>query len=183
MHYYLGADETKPTVPFYRVINPTEVEKVAMEIARLIKSYYAGWDFFNIDLWRKLGFDPQAGNGPVVQFLQDYIQISRESRKHLTEENKQWWIDAVVSRSKIRADDAADYIRAMLDMIRAGTMPEIILHPYDYVPTEIGDDIASVSGKVFPKVLLAAAVITGIVILSNSIIPQTAKAIKTMKRK
>lgn len=177
---YLGADETKPAAPFVRLVNPSELDKVALEISRLIKSYYAGFDIVNPALWRKLGFDVGSQGNPVQEFLQGYIQVARETQKSLSERNKEWWIDALHSRYDIRTDDLSDYIRAMLDMIRANTMPDAILKPYDYTPTEIGEDIAK---GVFPKFVLAAAVIGGTLVLANTLIPQVTTSIAAARKR
>lgn len=177
---YLGADETKPGAPFVRLVNPSELDKVALEMSRLIKSYYAGFDIVNPALWRKLGFDVGSQGNPVQEFLQSYIQVARETRTHLSEANKEWWIDALHTRFNIRKDDLSDYIRAMLDMIRANTMSDTILKPYDYTPTEIGEDIAK---GVFPKFVFAAAVIGGSLVLANTLIPQVTKSIAGARRR
>lgn len=168
---YLGADETKPAGTFVRLVNPTELDKTAKEISRLIKDYYAGWDFFNLDLWRKLGVTIEGG--PVYDFLQHYIQLSRETRDSLSERNREQWVDAMHERFGTRRDDLEDYIRAMLDMIRAGTMSETILKPYRYEPTEIGEDFMR---SMFPKLVIATAIIGGVMVLSSTIIPQISAA-------
>jgi hypothetical protein len=165
----LGADETKSAGAFIRLINPTELDKVAQEMARLIKSYYPGWDLFNINLWRKLGMDVGAEGNPLQQFLQGYIQIAREYRRPFSSHDMAWWIDIMNERFDIRHDDLEDYFRAMQDMIRAGTMSETILKPYGYEPTELGEDVMK---TVFPRLVIAAAVIGGVFILSSTLIPQ-----------
>lgn len=171
----LGADETKTGTGFIRYVNPTELDKVAKELARLIKSYYAGWDIANPTLWRKLGWEPSSG--PLGEFLQNYIQLSRETRESLSERNKEWWINTMESRFGTRRDDLTDYINAMLDMIRAGTMSNVILKPYTYQPTELGEDIGKAVGGVFPKLVIAIAVIAGVMVLSNTIIPQVTTSV------
>ncbi len=170
---YMGADETKPAPVFVRLVNPTELDKTAKEIARLIKSYYEGWDFFNLQLWRKLGLSVESGSGPLHEFLQNYIQLSRETRDSLSEHNKDWWLTTMHERFGTRTDDLQDYIKAMLDMISAGTMPNTILKPYRYEPTEAGEDFMK---AVFPKLVIATAIIGGVMVLSGTIIPQISAA-------
>lgn len=179
-YQFLGADETKPAAAFVRLVNPTELDKTAKEMARLIKGYYAGWDFFNIDLWRKLGVSVDSGSGPLHDFLQNYIQLSRESRSSLSERNKETWVQNMHERYGTREDDLQDYIKAMLDMISAGTMPDIILKPYTYEPTEIGEDIIS---SVFPKLVIATAIIGGVMILSSTLIPQITASVGAARAK
>jgi hypothetical protein len=174
----LGADETKPGAPFWRLINPTEVDKVAVEMARLIKSYYPGWDFFNPNLWRKLGADVGLQGNPLQQFLQGYIQIAREYRRSFSDHDKEWWIDIMGERFDFRRDDLEDYFRAMQDMIRAGTMSETILKPYTYEPTELGEDFTK---TVFPRLVIAAAVIGGVFVLSSTLIPQITSSVATSR--
>lgn len=175
MNYqYLGVDETKPGALFVRLVNPTESDKVAKELARLIRSYYSGWDLANIDLWRKLGWDVTRIGNPLQDFLQNYILLARQEKSYLSERSKQWWIDTMHARYNIPMDDLKDYIRAMLDMISAGTMPDTILKPYTYEPTELGEDF---SKNVFPKLVLAAAVIGGVMVLSNTLIPQITSSV------
>lgn len=170
----LGADETKPAGVFMRLVNPTELDKTAKEMARLIKDYYAGWDFFNLSLWRKLGMSVESGSGPLHDFLQHYIQIARESGDSLSERNQEWWINTIHERFGTRTDDVQDYVKAMLDMIRAGTMSETILKPYRYEPTEIGEDFMK---SMFPKLVIAVAVIGGTMVLANTIIPQVTTSV------
>lgn len=168
----MGADETKPAAAFVRLVNPTELDKAAQEMARLIKDYYAGWDFFNLSIWRKIGVTVEGG--PIYDFLQHYIQISRENGDSLSERNKDTWVQAIVTRYGTREDDVQDYIKAMLDMINAGTMPDVILKPYGYEPTEIGQDIMS---SVLPKLIIATAIIGGVMVLSSTIIPQITSSV------
>lgn len=168
----LGVDETKPAAPFIRLVNPTEIDKVSKEMARLIKGYYAGWDFANFDLWRKLGIDVTAETNPLQQFLQNYIQLARETRDSISARNKDIWIQNMQARYGTREDDLQDYVRAMLDMISAGTMPDVILKPYSYTPTEAGQDVAKAVTSVMPKLVVAIAVIGGVMILSSTFIPQ-----------
>lgn len=165
----LGADETKPGAVFVRLINPTELDKVALEMSRIIKGYYSGVDILNFDLWRKLGMDVGSQGNPLQEFLQHYMQVARETNDSLSERNKEWWITTINERFGTRLDDVNDYIKAMLDMIRAGTMPDIILKPYGYEPTEIGEDFMK---DIFPKLVIAVAVIGGVMVLSNTLIPQ-----------
>lgn len=172
--HMLGADETKPAGAFVRLVNPTELDKTAKEMSRLIKDYHAGWDFANPSLWRKLGLSVDSGSGPLHDFLQRYIQYARETRTHLSERNKDVWIQQMHERYGTRLDDLQDYIRAMLDMIRAGTMPDVILKPYSYEPTEIGADMLE---AVFPKLVIATAIIGGVMILSSTIIPQITQSV------
>jgi len=176
----LGADETKPAAPFVRLVNPTELDKTAKEMSRLIKDYYAGWDFFNPELWRKLGLSVDSGGGPLHDFLQHYIQYARETNSYLTERNKELWVQNMHERFGTRTDDLQDYIKAMLDMIRAGTMPDTILKPYRYEPTEVGEDIVS---SLMPKLIVATAIIGGVMIFSSTIIPQIVGSVGAARRR
>lgn len=175
---YLGVDETKPGLMFWRLINPTEVDKVATEMARLIKGYYPGWDLFNVNLWRKLGLDVGAEGNPLQEFLQGYIQIAREYRRSFSDHDKEWWIEVMSERFDIRTDDLKDYFRAMQDMIRAGTMSETILKPYTYEPTELGQDFTR---TVFPRLVIAAAVIGGVFVLSSTLVPQITSSVSAAR--
>lgn len=176
----LGIDETKPADPFVRLVNPSELDKVAKEMARLIKDYYPGIDIVNINLWRKLGLSVDSGSGPLHDFLQHYIQVARETGTHLTSSNKDWWATTISERFGTRLDDVQDYIRAMLDMIKAGTMSDVILKPYGYQATEIGGDFMQ---NTFPKLVVAVAVIGGVMVLANSIIPQITSSVRARRLK
>ena len=150
-------------------------------MARLIKSYYAGWDFFNLNLWRKLGMSVESGGGPLHDFLQNYIQLARETRDSISARNKDTWIQNMQSRYGTRADDLTDYVRAMLDMISAGTMPDVILKPYSYQPTEAGQDVAKAVTSVMPKLVIAIAVIGGVMMLSSTIVPQITASVSAAR--
>lgn len=136
---YLGIDEQAPGIPYVRAFNPSEFDKVVLNMTRLIKEYYPGIDLLNLELWGLLGF----GSVPVENFLNQYIQIARENNIVYTPENEPFFIEEMENRFSSDPEKLSVYFKALYDLKKAGKVPDIIYNPAGYTPTELAEDIGT----------------------------------------
>lgn len=172
MQYTLGIDETKPAAPFVRIVAPTDIQKVSMAMAELIKGYYPGLDLLNPSLWRKLGFS--AVEGPLVTFVQRVVSRERELKQSLTADGSEYFLDYLLNTYGYRADDLADYMKAYVDLVRQGSVPKSIMEPWDYTPTTFAQDVGAATGaatkSIAPLLLGAIAVYAAVTVLLPKLI-------------
>jgi hypothetical protein len=175
---YLGAEQTQEQANaalFVRLFNPSEFDLAAQNIVKRIKSYYSGIDLFNLKLWAMLGWDAQRG--PVGDFLDNYIIVSRERGQPVTYVDKDAWIDYFATRFGTKREYLQDYFKALMELAGAGEIPDVIFNPYKYEfkAPEPGAAIAPFTNKI----LLYAAIAAGIYFAAPAII----KSISTRKGK
>lgn len=160
MHYQYGADETQPAPAFVRVVAPTDIQTVSAAMARIIKDYYPGMDMLNPTLWHLLG--AFTYEGPVIEFLQRVIALEREWKTSLNEGSSNRFKAELRSRHGYSVDDVVVYVRAYLQAIREGLVPDSIMMPWSYSPTSAAEDVgaaaAGVMKSVWPYALGALAV-------------------------
>lgn len=159
MYYQIGVDETQPAPPFVRIVAPTDIQKVAAEMCRIIKDYYPGIDILNIDLWRKVGFD----GAPVIEFLQRMIGLSRERKDSIDDTTINDYKTILRTRYGYDVQDMVDYTRAFLQAKREGLVPNSILRPYEYEPTTVTQDVIKTITKDFGPLILGAIAVYALV--------------------
>lgn len=181
MNYTLGAESTQEQANaplFVRLFNPSEFDLAAQNIAKRIKSYYPGVDLLNLKLWSMLGFDPQRG--PVGEFLDNYIIVSRERQQSVTFVDMQEWVSYFESRFGTKREYLENYFKALLELANAGEIPDVIYRPYQYEfkAPEPGDNILPAVKPVINK-LIIGAVIVGVAYVTA---PSILKAFSTRRR-
>lgn len=173
MNYYLG-DEQAPAPLFVRLVAPTDLDQTVKRMIDVIKDYYSGVDLLNLGLWRKLGWE----GGPVVDFLQRYFIIARTRKEAVNEANMASFVADYLSRYPgSREDDTVDYFQALVDLAKAGMVPDTIYRPWTYEPQTLAEEIGGVVQKsVVPTIILFGVLAIAAYGVSTTILPQLAKA-------
>jgi len=176
----LGQLEQQETgLPFSRLVIGTDFDRTARKIADRIRDYYQGIDLLNPGLWRKLGWNPS--DGPVGSFLRHYITLAGTWKESLNASNRGRFTDALVERYDTPREDAADYVKALLELSQAGQVPDSIRKPwtYEYEPPSI----EGAARKAATGIILL--VIGGIAVygIATTAGPQAARIMKTRSRK
>lgn len=164
MHFTLGVDETQPAPIFVRVIDPTDIQNVASEMARIIKDYFPGVDMLNTDLWHLIG--AYTYSGPIMDFLQRLIALQREWKQSLTKSTQDQFKAALQSRHQYSDMDISFYIRAYLQALQGGSVPQSIQQPWNYQPSSAATDVGKVAAESLKSVwpyLFGAVAIYGLV--------------------
>jgi len=175
MHYQLSADEQQPnTVPFLRMVAPTDIQKVAERMRNIITGYYTGIDVLNFALWRKIGMT--SLEGPLVDFLTRMMQWERDNKQSLVRDGSEYFVDYMMQKFAYNANDLADYVKAYLDALEGGMVPPTISEPWDYTPTTTGEDVAKGAAAgvktLAPLILGIVAVYAAVTVLVPKLILQ-----------
>lgn len=161
---YLGRDETKPAPLFIRGISPTEIQQLATEMIRVIKGYYPGIDIINPYLWAAVGVEADnPTGGPVIEFLQRYVDAARTMRKTLTRTSKDYFYEYLYRNFEYEPKRLNDYLEALLDLQAANKIPPAFRNPLSYEPSSLAADI----GKPLRNILIAGAIVGGIYVYLN----------------
>lgn len=146
---YLGRDELAPGMLFYRLIDPTDLDKAVAAMYRTIKAdfddKYIGWD-----------------SNKIYDFLNKYVILSREWRIPLTVDTKYKYTYAFVHRFKYTNTAAQTYTDAFISSVQQRTIPYSVIYPYNYKPTEVHTDLRK-------YVIMAGLIAGGYIIISTSI--------------
>lgn len=170
----LGQDEQQKGEFFFRTINPTEFDKVAVRLAKRIKSYYS-WDLINPAVWSLVGAFEHSG--PHTEWLEAYIAWSRNTGQSIADTPPEDIILEIFNRYDIPENKQEVYLKAFTELTGEQLVPDIIVRPYTYTldemrePIDVIADVTKgtvntallIGGGVLAVYLIAPGVIRGIV--------------------
>lgn len=151
---YIGRDELKPAKPGIHWIAPTEIDRAANEMIKYIKDRYSGDWRYAIHPWMHPKFNKLLGVGgkPIYQFLNGYIELSKESRQNLSVSNKDYFRESLKDDYDFDNEQIDEYINAFFALKNSGKLPKSIIKPYTYKPTTIQEDISNVASSAMKPV-------------------------------
>lgn len=146
----LGIDQQDQGIPFYRFINPTDLDKVVKKMVEVINDNHS-FDLVNPSLWALVGL----GGDTVAAFMKRYILVARQLRKTLTQSTRAIYEAELNTRYGYNDKALDEYLDAYLQVLSAGLVPDSIARPWNYNESSIQSDILK---TLIPLVLGAVAV-------------------------
>jgi len=154
---YLGIDEQAEALPFVRLFDPTDLQRVGWKMGGIIEGNHS-WDWLNPTVWRVVGLE----SSNVIEWLKRYIEIARQWRLPLTHDTAPQFQQHFIEQYGYSASDLDEYFDAFWAVREQGLMPDSIYMPWEYQPTTVSEDIGqAVSKALSPKLIILAVLGVG----------------------
>jgi len=169
----LGAVKTQEeSFPFVEFILPSDFDQAKKALQAILDARWPG-GIFSLDAWRYIGIGGDAISG----FLKHYLLYAREVKDFITPVTFSSFKTAMRSRWPDLPDDSlTEWLNAVIEAQKQGSMPDTILKPWLYVPEDV--TVSSIIGKgILPivepqlnKIILVAGAVVLIYFLGKDII-------------
>lgn len=185
MNYYLGSlatpavSEHERQMIFVRWFNPTDLDKAINALYKQIQAInLPGWDY-----WAEMGPGGLVGfeGANIENFLQAYINVSRDLGYVLTAANSGTFKTMINSEYGIPAKNLDVYLDVMLKAKASGTIPDTIYMPFTYEPSEAlepGEALTPAVVRSASTLALVAAVGATLYLFGPSILKSLKKGLK-----
>ena len=158
----MALNEQSQGLPFWRFIDPTEMDKAAWAMQEWIEQDL-GWGILNPRVWDEVG----VGASKIYDFLTRYMFLASLWHEVVTPEfeSQSKFKAEMIKRWNMNVSYLNDYFQALFELRDMGRIPDTIYMPFNYVPQEIIDtlpekflNISEAASPILNKFLIAAVI-------------------------